>query len=225
MSDIPPGYGSHAAHYQDLPTAALVQEVLARWEPSVDEPCDTALPFLVALHERADRSVFDAAADLIALPDRRERLLGLRILRELGHPESRPMFPETWELLEMLCQIEEDPEILAWALQCFYWMRKPRALRTMLAFATHPEARVRDVVAGGLDPEDKRAREALLQLCDDPDPDVRWSALFEVKEHILDDTSEIFDLLLRRSGDSSDAVRELADEALLRRSRSPRPPG
>lgn len=198
-------------------------------EQARDRGEETAHAFLVALQERADRSVYDAAAELLSRPDRRARMLALIILRGLGHPEARPVFPQTWELLEGLAQAESDPEVLARVLQCLAWTNHQRALGTLLQFTDHSDSTVRFAVADRLlacapDLEDGPARRALLRLCDDPDPDVRWSALFEVKEHILDDTPETRDLLLRRQHDPSEDVRELAIEALLKRGRPPHPP-
>src|SRR5262245_42862717 len=80
-----------------LPMADLVELALDDIAREDDEP----VRYLVALHDRPTREVFEVAAGLLAADDSRRRELGARILRELG-PEvdgRRPFSVETNDLL------------------------------------------------------------------------------------------------------------------------------
>ncbi|MEW6279052.1 MAG: HEAT repeat domain-containing protein [Candidatus Eremiobacterota bacterium] len=233
--DLPPPpidqrCGACAHHFRAVPTDRLVHEARARWEQFSDDELaeaarqrgeHTVHTFLVALHERADRSVFDAALELINRAGEADRVLGLCILRELGPCESRPVFPETWELLEGLAD-RETGRVLAWALRCLGWLHSPRALSTLLRYVDHSDPLVRFVVADnllGCAPEgnDPSTLAALLRLSEDEDPEVRWAALYDINEHVTMDTPELRAVLTRRCADSSPDVREQALEALGKR--------
>ena len=155
-------------------------------------------------------------------------MLSLAILKEMGPWGSRPVFPETWDLLEQLTFTATDPEVLSGVLACLGWTCKPRALPTLLRFASHRHPYARVVVADNLLKcavriHDPVVVDALVRLSDDPDEDVRWSAFYDVAEWITIDTPEIVSLLGRRSMDRDPEVRKLAvgmRQKWLRRTRS-----
>jgi len=235
----PPRYGETARHFKHIPTRRLVAELQKRWGDYPDEAaCKvrergeySLTTFLVALHERADRSVFNAAKALVSSKNRRHRMQGFHILREMGKPGKRPVFPETWDLLENCLEEEKDPIVLHWILGCLGWTCSERAYPTLLKYLRHPNAWVRGKVANNLlacapDIHDPRALKALLLLCNDKSSAVRWDALYEVKEYLLSNRPGIHGMLVRRMKDPNPHVRKLAKEAihqLSRRARRPEP--
>ena len=174
-------YGSRAEQFADVPTLELVNQARVRWSQNDDEEAisaaqsrgeDTVYTFLVALHERADESVFEAVQELLRKSETSEQLLGLAILRELGWG-SRPVFPQTWELLEGLALSVSEPEVLRQVLTCLGWTCKPRALPTLLHFVDHADWQPRFAVANNLVKCAPRRNhppmvEALSRLSDDP---------------------------------------------------------
>src|SRR5213594_3513400 len=200
-----PSYGLTAKHFTGVSTSRLVREMQRLWHQYGDDEIGRAArkrgkysvyDFLLALHERADRSVFDAAVALLRHKRRRERVQGLAILRELGDSRRRPVFLETWNLLESLVAKEKDPVILDWALACLGWTARRRAFPTLMRFVDHRNAHVREAVANNLvacasGAGDPPMLKGLLRLCDDSDARVRWDALWEFKEHVTADSARI----------------------------------
>lgn len=211
-----PRYGCYAAHFQSVPTERLVREAWARRHQGGPDT------FLVALHERADRSVFEASVRLIRSRNRDRRILGLRILRELGPAEERPVFWETWDILERLARREKDPDVLAWVLCCLGQLRAPRALDTLLLFADSADSNLRFEVANHLmgvvsDPDDPGAVDLLVGFCEDGDPEVRWTALYDFAEFVTLDSPRIRAMLHARLEDQDEQIRTLAQRALASR--------
>ena len=163
----------------------------------------------------ASRAVFTAAKALVLRPEAEEQRLGLAILKELGPWESRPLFAQTWELLEELARTVTEPEVLGDVLRCLGWTHSPRALPTLLRFINHRDPRPRGAVANNLvacapHVNDPTMVAALIRLCDDGDEDVRWSAFYDLAEWVTSDTPEIITCLARRSLDRSPEIRLLA---------------
>lgn len=215
--------GSHAKHFKEVPTDRLVAEMQALWyqledDDALDEARSrgdfTVYTFLVALHERADRSVLDAAATLVASSHPITQVQGLHILRELGPPAQRPVFPEIWDIVEPLASPDAGLDVVAWALRVLAWTGKPRALPTLLRFVDHDDPDIRSRVADGLlavarPVDDPQVVAALLRLCEDDDPDVRWNALWEAKEHLDQSRPDVRAVMQRRATDPDPQVREL----------------
>ena len=109
--------------------------------------------------------------------------------------------------------------MLRWALTCLGWTLKLRAFETLLRFQSHQDVGIRLSVANNIvgcaqrldDPELLRA---LVNLCHDEDEEVRYAALWEVREHITIRSEAILNMLNRRLGDSSVRIRKLAEEAI-----------
>lgn len=229
MFDLPPSpvpgnvAGGHAKHFNDVPTDRLVAEMQALWyqqenDDALDEARSrgdyTVYTFLVALHERADRSVLDAAATLVASSQPITQVQGLQILRELGPPAQRPIFPEIWDIIEPLASPDTDLDVLAWALRVLVSTGKPQALPTLLRFVDHSDPGIRSRVADGLlavarPVDDPQAVAALLRLCDDNDPDVRWNALWEAREHLDKARPDVRAVMQRRATDPDPRVQRL----------------
>ena len=224
----PPTHGKTAAYFAGYSTADLIQ-LVRQTEPASEEDYEAVreearrrgvasyFDFLVALHERASREVFDAAASLCRDPDPNERLLGLQILRELG--DDRPVFLETWELLQSMAETEEDANVLWWVISCLLYTRKARALDTVVRFIEHPDSSIREhiafmIVGMGDDPNDLRVVDTQLRLAEDEDPNVRYGAVYDFVEDITADGPAIRDMLRRHLKDPDEHVREKAAEAL-----------
>jgi hypothetical protein len=224
----PPTHGKRAAYFGGCSTADLIQLVRQR-APASEEDYEAVregarrrgevsyFDFLIALHERASREVFDAAASLCRYPDPDERILGLRILRELG--EDRPVFPETWELLEDMAETEEDADVLWWVISCLLYTRKDRALDSVLRFIYHADSGIREhiafmIVGTGDVPNDLRIVETQLRLAEDEDLDGRYGAVYNFVEDITADGPAIREMLRQRLKDPDEHVHEKAAEAL-----------
>lgn len=181
-------------------------------------------PFLVALQERGDRSVFEAASQLVENGEKDKRLAGLAILRELGPPDGRPVFAETWDLLKDITTSETDVDVLRGVLLCLGRTHKPQALPILLRFASSQSPDLRFVVANNLlgcadQLDDPAILDVFLKLARDPDEEVRWAALWEINEYLSLDSDAVRSLLNDLQSDPASDVRELAQEA-WRKSRS-----
>jgi HEAT repeat protein len=172
-----------------MPTALLIRLALRQ---VCDDP-DGPASFLVALHGRPAREVFDAAAALVGdeLAGRRE--LGVRILRELGAERAdgrRPFSAETVPVLVERLRDEPDGRVLGWVVSALGYHGARHALGAVSALAGHPDAWVRFYVAAALpslvDPDgiEPEAAEALIRLCHDVDADIRFYALYAVTQEV-----------------------------------------
>lgn len=114
---------------------------------------DDPVPHLVALHQRATREVFDAAAHLVSSGDRAERELGVLVLRELGNPDTagrRPFSSEAVPLLEAMLADERDPRVLAGVVSALGYNAATSSLNEVAQLAEHPHWLVRFHVAAAL---------------------------------------------------------------------------
>ena len=94
-------------------------------------------PALQELLDAPSEEVFATAASLCGSEDRHERLLGVRILRELGRP-AMPYRDRTVELLLGLLEAETDSEVLEWTVSALGYQRSSAALPALLRLASHP---------------------------------------------------------------------------------------
>ncbi|WP_430789332.1 HEAT repeat domain-containing protein [Actinoplanes sp. G11-F43] len=158
-----------------------------------EDDADAPVPFLVALHQRPVREVFERAAVLVNDGDATRRILGVRVLRELGEQQPdgcRPFTAETIPLLRDRLRKESEPDVLRWIVSALGFHRAREALPEIVVLARHPDARVRFHVAANLtrlvdlravDPD---AADALIRLCHDDDPDIRYYALYAATREI-----------------------------------------
>lgn len=224
----PPVTGELAEHFKEYSTALLVdlfRQMLPPEEVDEDEAVKDAhargeashLDVLTALHERGNREVFDAALTLCGDQQPKERVIGLRILRELGPHGARPVFEETWALLDRMVETEEDPGVLYWTLACLRFTNDPRILDTLVRLSTHPDADIRRGIAFSIaacGPEDPRVIEVQLRLAEDPDNEIRSLALYDLVNDITADTPAVREVLTRLLDDPDPAIRLDAKAAL-----------
>jgi hypothetical protein len=174
---------------EQMPLALLI--MLAQRE--IGEGGDRPLRFLVELHNRPQRDVFDAAVRLARHDHADRRQLGIRILRELG-PEQpgggRPFTAETAPLLCERLRDEPDPRVLGWVISALGYHAVLESLPGVLALAGHSSAWVRFSVAGALPglinpiAIEPQAASVLAGLCHDEDPEIRFYALYALVEEV-----------------------------------------
>ncbi|HWS37103.1 MAG TPA: HEAT repeat domain-containing protein [Actinoplanes sp.] len=192
---------------------------LAWREVASDDPA-APTPALVALHQRPTREVFERGVALTGEGDAVARVLGLRILRELGPEQDdgrRPFSAETIPLLRGLLATESDPEVLSWIVSTLGWHRAGSALPEVAVLAEHPDERVRYAVVWALpglvtltqvEPEAVRA---LTALCRDDDADIRYYALYSITREIESvDVALVHRLTSRMADDPDGQVRSMA---------------
>ena len=220
--------GKLAAHFGDYTTSDLI-DLIRRMKPpdgiDEEEAVDQAhargqashIDLLAALHQRGTREVYDAAEELCRHPMPQERVLGLRILRELGPAGGRPVFEQAWALWDEMVENERDPAVLYWVLACLRFTDDPRVLDTLVRFSIHPDEDIRRGIAFsivGWGPDDPKVIEVQLRLAEDPVTDIRALALYDLVNEITADTPEIREVLTRLLDDPDPAIRLDARAAL-----------
>jgi HEAT repeat protein len=183
-------------------------------EPHEDEySYNEALSVLI---RRATREVFDEAARLCKIGNSEEKMIGAAILGELGFPKR--VFPkERLAVLLRMLEQETDAEVLQSVAIALGNLSDPGAIPYLLRLKNHPDDRVQyGVVHGLLTHEDESAVDALIELSQDIDEDVRNWATFGLGSQIDTDTPEIRDALFRRVADAHDETRGEALVGLAR---------
>ncbi len=101
----------------DLSTEQLFARVL----DDLRHPADERLGALIALHDRPTREVVERSLVLCASEDPFDRIVGLRILRELGHRtvDRRVMWQEIEPTVARMAAGDPDPDVVRWAITCF----------------------------------------------------------------------------------------------------------
>ena len=174
------------------------------------------------LREIGSREIFDRASEWCEseMPLMRKR--GADVLAQLGktadHPSNK--FPEDayWVIVRLL-QKEKDSIPLDSAICALGHIGNPMGVRLIVEHARHPIAEIRFSVAWALGnfPNDPLAGEALLELLQDTDDDVRDWATFGLGILGDADSNTIRDALHSRMSDSNEDVREEAQVGLSKR--------
>lgn len=119
--------------------------------------------------------------DLLARENPEERVIGTRLIRELGDPQRQTAI----EALTDRLQVDGDEVVVAWLIAALSMLHATSALSLIIDFAYYPYADARDAVAdaisacsGGV--LSGRGLEALLKLSTDIDESVRFSSIFEL---------------------------------------------
>jgi hypothetical protein len=125
------------------------------------------------------------AVNLLLSPQRQERLLGVRILSELGRPEM-PFADASVEAMISIIESETDVDLLRWEVSALGNQHRASTLPTLLALADHSDPSIRDAVAGAISQSttgselDDKSIVVLARLAQDPDDEVRFSSVFEL---------------------------------------------
>lgn len=194
-------------------TAALIEAAFAEQESDEDAPC----PATVALQQRGNREVLEAALTLCRSLDARWRSLGACLLGELGHPERT--FPE--ECCDALVALLRDPseEVLIAAVYALGHLGNHRCDADLLALKDHPEPVIRKGVAFSLMGTTLPAAvPALLHLMADSYVQARDWATTTLADATCFDGPEVRDALMERAtADEDDITRGEALHGLARR--------
>ena len=166
----------------DLSTEELFGRVLEDLRSDDDED----LSALVALHERPTQRVIARSVELCKSRNSYERTVGLRVLRELGHPyvDREKLWAPLEQMVIDLVMSDESPEVVRWAISCLgYQAASTDAFDAVIRRADDPDWHVRFAVAAALpslmteDASNPRGIGALLALTDDAHPDIRSYAI------------------------------------------------
>ncbi len=170
-----------------------------------------------ALHWRGSRDVLEVAQDLCQQSCPKERKLGCDILGQIGVPERT--FPEDCvvTLLETLGG-EKEPSVLQSIFVALYHLGDERSISVATAFKNHPEEDVRHAVVLALTGHDNESALAtLIELTNDPSPQVRDWATFGLGTQSAADSPAIRDALAARVNDVDADTRGEALVGLARR--------
>ncbi|MFB7330787.1 HEAT repeat domain-containing protein [Streptomyces adustus] len=145
----------------------------------------------IHLAHRRDQAFWTAAADLRTHPDPLHRLFGaevLRLTRLFDDSDEDAFAGPALEIFTDWSTHEPDLAVLTEVLVALGQHADPRADAALLRYASHPDARVRGVVARGLGTWSESpalsddVREALLALMTDTDTAVRRNACLTIGE-------------------------------------------
>jgi hypothetical protein len=93
-------------------------------------------------------------------------------------------------------QLEDDPQVIRWFVTALQYTRDAVALPDLEALASHPDARARFGVPDALSSCSNAfvdVADVLFNLSQDPDRDVRWSAIFELAAWFAGNAGELTD--------------------------------
>ena len=214
-----PDGGVHPMNDPEQPAASWPTDDLVSFalsHPPTDEWDDPHWDAIRVLHLRGTREVFDAAEPLLAGACAFERAVGARILSQIGSPEQ-PFAVESNALLCRALAAETDEGVIVAALFALGHIRHADGVPTLLRFADHSGAEVRDAVAYALTPHDDRTEAALIRLTTDPDSDVRDWATFSLGTRTDRDTPRLRAALRARLTDPDDETRGEAMNGLASR--------
>ena len=178
------------------PLDALVAGAVQEWDSG-----EEWAPSLAALGWRGDAEVLDAIRPLAASADPRARSVAAYVAGQLGAAvRSRPA--ESAALLEEMGEREADPEVLAVIAEAFGHLGEPWGLGWLLRLRRHPDAAVRDGIVSALAGRGNQlATDALIELSEDPDGQIRDWATFALGALAPHDSPELRDALVARLED------------------------
>lgn len=159
------------------------------------------------LHQRGTSEVFAAASELCLSGEPLKEPLGADILGQLGTPDL-PFKKESLAILLRLSKTTNDENALQSAAFALGRMEEPEAVDRLHQLKNHHSEDVRfAVVHGLLTLKDDASINALIELSDDEDEDVRNWATFGLGTQIDTDTDEIRDALLKRLDEEDSEIR------------------
>jgi HEAT repeat protein len=166
-----------------LTLSARLEEALLRQRSELEtDYATTNLPLQSLIDDSHDARIFDAAAELLGDPRTDRRMLGARILREIKTNRA-----EAGRLVHEQIGRESDNDVLLWLVSALAFLQYRPALQTLASLVHHSDPEIRYKVASALSwavgsEPDEPTTSSLLELANDPAPDVRFSALFELAE-------------------------------------------
>jgi HEAT repeat protein len=189
-------------------TDLLARAAESALDPHRDEPALWRL--IDQLHDRPSREVFDAAVAWCRAPESDLRLLGSRVLGDLGIEQMWPFAADCDPVLMPLLS-DEDPDVVAAAIEAIEKLDIGDNL-AIAQRASHPARQVRLAVAGCLSAfSDPDTSDALIALSRDADVEVRRAAVNGLGRQPHPDSEAIRAALVERL---CDADRETVEEAI-----------
>jgi HEAT repeat protein len=189
---------------------------------SDDYDSDSSWEAVHALRTLGSREAFERAAAWCSAQESVKRARGADILAQIGKTAEHPFnsFPEdSFSVVSGMLGRETEPLPLASAIYALGHIGDSRAVSLIVQHRSHANANVRFAVACALGSfaDDPLARQALIQLMDDVDADVRDWATFGLGVLGREDSPEIRDALAARLNDFCDDAREEAMIGLAKR--------
>ncbi|MEO8288510.1 MAG: HEAT repeat domain-containing protein [Chloroflexota bacterium] len=184
---------------------------------------DVSSDALAALWYRPPETMLEIARQLSTSHDDGERILAARILGQGGIPvPERFPFDSTLPRLLSMVERETDPEVLSVICVALGNVNDdigdPQAIEALLRLKNHPDKEVRlAVVQALLFQSGKPAVDALVELSNDQDRDVRDWATFGLAQVEDVDTPAVRDVLWARANDDDPDIRGEALVGLAKR--------
>lgn len=184
---------------------------------------DKRWEYIVVLHLRPTREVFEMAKSLCKSTDSEKICLGADVLAQLGTVDL-PFKKETIPILMKLADSklkfsnnEKDSDALQSVIIALSRMDEIECFKKITEFKNHSSNYVRDSVAFGISIVDEDFTiKALIELSDDVDEDVRNWATFGLGQSERD-SREIRDAFMKRLGEKigDEVCDEIRGEALV----------
>lgn len=193
-------------------------EVAQQYRVALDTGTEDAS--LALLHYRGGQEEFDIGAEFARSADALDRVVGARILGELGWGKDTFLEESIEILIELLA--DSDEQVLSAALSCLGRRRATDAIPLVIPFVSHknPDVRFGAVMALTCQ-SDLAAIHGLIQLARDTDRDVRNWAAFGIGSMTEIDIPELRDVLFELCADEDGEIRGEALVGLAHR-RDPR---
>lgn len=184
-----------------------------------DEDDQKAWDAILALQQRGDMPVFEAAMNLLGSMSEKERGRGVDILAQLGTPKpTAELRAKCSDAILAVLAGEQSPSVLHSMGVALGHLRDRRAVAALIPFIGHRDPLVRFGVVLGLSPHPEPAAvEGLIQLSADADEGVRNWATFGLGTMVDVDTPALRDALVQRLGDTNAEIRGEALAGLAQR--------
>jgi HEAT repeat protein len=176
----------------------------------------------IASDETEGRTVFDKAVQWCRNKQPAKRRRGVDILAQLGKTEDHPdvvFANESYQIVVSVLEDELDLEVIDSCLVALGHLGNSEAVPLILEHRKNADPDVRFAVAFALScfADEPAAIRVLLDLMDDPDPDIRDWATFGLGVQGNADTPEIRKALIERLDDGNPDTREEAVGGLGKR--------
>jgi HEAT repeat protein len=195
-------------------TAETVDALLSRQDIEFREDFSAANSLLHSVVSGSpEEDLFAAGSRELGSEDPRRRILGVRLIRELKEYRA-----EATAALTKMMGHERDSAVLYWIVSAFGFLKSDSVAERLRQLAEDTDPGIRYEVATALaNPAGSElpaaSLEVLLALCRDINPEVRFSAVFELGSWWLINHDPRIESVLRRAalededGDVADAAR------------------
>jgi HEAT repeat protein len=196
-----------------------VQNLIARAVITADQ--HELSEIILSLQSRGTIEVFDAAYELCVDHDSVKRILGFRILEDLG--TLNLTFPnETQDLTLHLLETESDPNVLSSMARVLARVGGSKAIEALEMLQKNSSPIVRYGVVTALSyllnkPERSNVIPTILRFLTDPSNEIRFEAVGFLSDNADLSTEEIRRALIEATQDGNSGIRGLSLLALVRR--------